>query len=78
MGRPRKEGYETLGIRLHGDVISHLKIEAVRRKIPVSELVLEACMKAGLIETKEPIPQKERVLVSKRGGVSLKKRGVRS
>lgn len=49
MGRPRKEGYETLGVRLHESAITDLKMEAVRRKIPVSELVLEACTKAGLI-----------------------------
>lgn len=43
MGRPRKDGYQTLGVRLHESVIHNLKIEAVRRKQPVSELVLEAC-----------------------------------
>lgn len=38
----KKEGFETLGVRLHQDTIHTIKIVAARRKKTASDLVTEA------------------------------------
>lgn len=42
MGQPRKEGLETLGLRLHKDAILKVKMLALERGTTASEIATEA------------------------------------